>query len=136
MTTYSPSSFAQTSVQYAGFGIRFAAWVIDAILLGVVGEILNVAHIYYASTLVAAVYFTALIGSTMQASLGMRVFGLKVVLEGGSEDEPIGYGKAFVRWLVSIVSGLVIGLGYFWILWDPKKQAWHDKAAGTVVVRS
>jgi uncharacterized RDD family membrane protein YckC len=29
----------------------------------------------------------------------------------------------------------VIGLGFFWIAFDAGKQAWHDKIAGTVVVR-
>jgi uncharacterized RDD family membrane protein YckC len=29
----------------------------------------------------------------------------------------------------------VLGLGYLWAFWDPKKQTWHDMAAGTVVVK-
>ncbi len=49
--------------------------------------------------------------------------------------ELIGYGRAFGRSLVSIVSGLVIGIGYLWMLWDPRKQTWHDKAVGSVPVR-
>ena len=36
---------------------------------------------------------------------------------------------------MSIVSGLACGLGYLWMLWDPQRQTWHDKAAGTYVVR-
>jgi len=47
---------------------------------------------------------------------------------------PIGYGRAFVRWLVSLVSGFVILIGYLWMLWDSEKQTWHDKAANSVVV--
>jgi uncharacterized RDD family membrane protein YckC len=35
---------------------------------------------------------------------------------------------------VSIVSAIVFLLGYLWMLWDPEKQTWHDKAAGSVVV--
>jgi uncharacterized RDD family membrane protein YckC len=33
------------------------------------------------------------------------------------------------------VSGLLIGLGYFWAIWDKDGQAWHDKIAGTVVIK-
>ena len=47
----------------------------------------------------------------------------------------IGIPRGIVRNVVRIVSGLVFGLGYLWMLWDPRKQTWHDKAANTVVVR-
>jgi uncharacterized RDD family membrane protein YckC len=47
----------------------------------------------------------------------------------------IGYGRAFGRALVSIVSGLVIAIGYLWMLWDPRKQTWHDKAVSSLPVR-
>lgn len=33
------------------------------------------------------------------------------------------------------VSGLVLGIGFFWAIWDKDNQTWHDKIAGTVVVR-
>ncbi len=33
------------------------------------------------------------------------------------------------------ISGLFLGLGYFWAIWDKDNQAWHDKIAGTVVVK-
>ena len=46
----------------------------------------------------------------------------------------IDYSKAFIRWLVALVSGLACGLGYLWMLWDPEKQTWQDKVAGTYVV--
>jgi uncharacterized RDD family membrane protein YckC len=48
--------------------------------------------------------------------------------------QPIGYPRAFLRWLVSILSAIVAFLGYLWMIWDPQKQTWHDKAAGSVVV--
>jgi uncharacterized RDD family membrane protein YckC len=47
---------------------------------------------------------------------------------------PIGYGRAFIRWLGSILSVIPLFLGYFWMLWDREKQTWHDKMAGSVVV--
>jgi uncharacterized RDD family membrane protein YckC len=30
---------------------------------------------------------------------------------------------------------MVLFVGFLWIIWDAEKQAWHDKIAGTVVVR-
>jgi len=44
--------------------------------------------------------------------------------------------RAFVRWLVSIVSGAVIAIGYLWMLWDRDRQTWHDKAAGSLPVHT
>ena len=49
--------------------------------------------------------------------------------------EPIGYGRAIGRAVMSIVSALAILLGYIWMIWDKDKQTWHDKVASSVVVR-
>jgi len=38
--------------------------------------------------------------------------------------------------LVSFVLSLILWLGFIWIAFDPEKQSWHDKIAGTVVVRT
>lgn len=44
-------------------------------------------------------------------------------------------GRMLVREIIGkFLSGLSLGLGYFWVLWDRDAQAWHDKVAGTVVV--
>ena len=51
------------------------------------------------------------------------------------DGAPIRFTEAAVRGLSSILSTLVVGLGWLWILWDPERQAWHDKIAGTLVVR-
>jgi uncharacterized RDD family membrane protein YckC len=40
-----------------------------------------------------------------------------------------------VRALACFFSLIVVGLGFFWIAFDPEKQGWHDKIAGTVVVK-
>jgi uncharacterized RDD family membrane protein YckC len=51
-----------------------------------------------------------------------------------ADGQPIGYGRAFIRWVGRYVSAIVIFLGYFWMLWDRERQTWHDKFAGSVVV--
>ena len=65
-------------------------------------------------------------------TIGNIVFGLKIVRTDG---QPVTLGVAIVRALASLLSLAVMGLGFFWIIWDPEKQAWHDKIAGTLVVR-
>lgn len=120
----------------AGFWRRFAGALIDGILLGIIEAILRAIIGSGAGTalyiVIAIVYFTAMIGSTRGQTLGQMALGIRVI--DFNTGGPIGYGRAFLRWLVSIVSGLVILLGYLWMLWDREKQCWHDKAANCVVV--
>ena len=73
--------------------------------------------------------FRAATGQT----IGKRMLGIRVYDFGGSGG-PIGYGRAFIRWLGRIISGIPCYLGYLWMLWDKEKQTWHDKLATTVVV--
>jgi len=70
--------------------------------------------------------------SWRQTTIGGIVLNLKVVRLDG---EPLRFGVVTVRSLASIFSGLVIGLGMFWASWDTERQSWHDKIAGTTIVR-
>ena len=47
-----------------------------------------------------------------------------------------GTETAIVRALGCFLSLCVVFLGFIWIAFDPNRQAWHDKIAGTVVVRA
>jgi uncharacterized RDD family membrane protein YckC len=120
----------------AGFWRRFAGALIDGIILGIVGFVVRLALGAGGGSgiglAVAAVYFTLLIGRDQGQTLGQMVMGIRVIDFGGGGA--IGYGRAFLRWVVSYVSGIVILLGYLWMLWDREKQTWHDKAANAVVV--
>ena len=59
--------------------------------------------------------------------------GLKVVsAENGGLLEP---SAALLRYVGYFVSGIPLGLGYLWVLWDPKHDAWHDKIAKTKVIK-
>ena len=44
-------------------------------------------------------------------------------------------GQLVGRYFSYFLSALPLGLGIFWVGWDAKKQGWHDKLAGTLVVR-
>jgi uncharacterized RDD family membrane protein YckC len=64
-------------------------------------------------------------------SPGMALLGLRIVSEDGG---PIGLGRVIVRFTGYVISALPLLLGFAWALWDPRKQAWHDKLAGTLVL--
>jgi uncharacterized RDD family membrane protein YckC len=61
--------------------------------------------------------------------LSLRVVDAKT---GGS----LSVGQSIARYLGYFVAGIPFGLGILWVGFDSKKQGWHDKIAGTVVVRS
>jgi uncharacterized RDD family membrane protein YckC len=48
--------------------------------------------------------------------------------------DAIGTRQALLRYLGYFLSILPLGLGFLWIAWDARKQGWHDKLAGTVVI--
>jgi len=123
-------------IRRAGWWRRFFAAVVDGILLAIVHAILRV-FIGEAGVglglLIDIAYFTYFHGSTGQTP-GNSALSIKVVDLRDGTGRPIGYGRAFIRWLGSILSAIPLFLGYFWMLWDPEKQTWHDKMAGSVVV--
>jgi uncharacterized RDD family membrane protein YckC len=51
------------------------------------------------------------------------------------DGRPVDWGTSIVRALSCFLSLVVLGLGFIWIAVDRDRQAWHDKIAGTVVVR-
>lgn len=66
-------------------------------------------------------------------SFGKRFIGVRVVRIDG---RPIDYQTAVLRHIVGYpLSLLFFGLGIVWVLWDRRRQGWHDKLAKTVVVR-
>ena len=76
-------------------------------------------------------YFTYFHGVAGQTP-GKMIFGLKVVQSTG---EQMTFGLAFLRWVGYVISAVVLYLGFVWIAIDANKQGWHDKIAGTVVIR-
>jgi uncharacterized RDD family membrane protein YckC len=65
-------------------------------------------------------------------TLGGMVCNLRIVRMNGT---PLTGADAVVRGLASVFSFVPLGLGFFWILKDPERQAWHDKIAGTLVIK-
>ncbi len=87
--------------------------------------------VYYIFCLLINVgYFTYFHGITGQTP-GKMAMSLKVMQVSGDEMTP---GIAFLRWVGYLVSSFCFCLGYIWVAFDPRKQGWHDKIAGTVVI--
>ena len=81
--------------------------------------------------IIALAYFAG-----MWAWKGMTVGGVVLKLHVVRQDGgPLTFPVALVRALAAAFSAAVLFLGFFWIAWDRDKQGWHDKIAGTVVVR-
>jgi uncharacterized RDD family membrane protein YckC len=118
----------------AGFGRRLSATVLDWVLLlflvhgPILGWLPDRALLHGLLFLAYFAGFYVWKGTT----LGGLILGLKVVRLDGRK---IDYPCALVRGVGALFSFIAAGLGYFWCAWDPERQTWHDKLAGTVVVR-
>lgn len=139
------------NVEYAGFWVRVGASLIDTVLVvlatvplliafygrsyfsgsnpGVFGGLANFLLSWVLPAVVIIVFWL-----TKQAAPGKMVFSARVVdaRTGGT----LSVGQSVGRYLGYFVSTIPFGLGLLWVAFDARKQGWHDKLAGTVVVRS
>lgn len=79
-------------------------------------------------------YFTWLHGSASGQTIGNKICNIRLI--SGVQGGRVSYTHAFGRWLISLVSAIPLGLGYLWMLRNDQNQTWHDKAAGTYVVKT
>ncbi len=131
-----PAPTGKPSGPRSGFWRRFAAAFVDGLVLAIPNTIFVAALDYATANLLSLIvgmsYFTYFEGGPTGQTLGKRALGIRVIdFKGGG---PIGYGRGLVRYIARFLSAIVFFLGYFWMLWDPEKQTWQDKIAGTVVV--
>lgn len=146
-----PSSDATGDVfgQYAGFATRFIAFIADLILIIVIivgitavaeliqnflgfheltNTLLNI-WVAVSSLVVLQGYFIVFWMLTGQTP-GLYLMGLRVVRVDGGR---VTIGVAVLRLVGYYVSAFLF-LGYIWVLIDNRRQGWHDKLAGTLVV--
>ena len=114
----------------AGFWARLLAAMLDLFLLTMLVIWLPVVGLALFIPL-AVVYFAG-IWTWKGTTIGGLVMGHKVVRTDGREVE---FPVALVRSVLSIFSTFAAFLGCLWAAWDHEKQTWHDKIAGTVVVK-
>ena len=85
------------------------------------------------SLMLNAAYFIGF-WSAFAATPGKLLMGQRIV--DAETGDPISAGSATIRYLVSIPSALALYIGYLWMIWDDKKQTWHDKISGTIVIEA
>lgn len=139
------------SVEYAGFWVRVGASLIDTILMVCVTFPLLVAiygwSYFDASKTGFIAGFADFLLSWVAPAVVVVVFWLykqatpgKMAVSARVVDAQTGntltVGQSIGRYLGYFVSAIPLGLGLIWVAFDPKKQGWHDKLAGTVVIRS
>jgi uncharacterized RDD family membrane protein YckC len=121
---YPPVAYA-AAPQYAGFWIRFVAAIFDWFIIAIL-----------VLTVIGWLIYLPLMWWKKGQTVGMMILNLKIVraVDGG----PIGGQAAFIRFIAYAVEVIVtVGLlGFIWAAFDPRKQALHDKAAGTVVIHT
>jgi uncharacterized RDD family membrane protein YckC len=79
-------------------------------------------------------YFVVLEGRPEGQTLGKKALGIRVVRK--NNGAPLGFGLALGRTFARLADTFTLGLGLLWAAWDPQHQTFHDKIAGTLVVRS
>ena len=151
------SSDGEGTPTYAGFWVRFCAVLIDSVVVtvgaGILGIIIGIAIALVSpdtlenpvfdiltglgGSIGGAAYFVFMHSSSKQATLGKMAMGLKVT---DLDGERIGVGKSFLRLIGTVVSAVVLMPGYLmWpgnqVAFTERKQFYHDKIAGTFVVR-
>ena len=123
-------------VEYAGFWIRFGAYLIDGLVLGLFGLLVGLAteDVSQANMLQIAFGAIYLVGFWVAdgATPGKKVFGLRVQMVNG---DPIGIGAGLLRYVGYYISGLTFGIGFLMVAFTAEKRGLHDFIAGTVVVR-
>jgi uncharacterized RDD family membrane protein YckC len=129
-TAIAAATIAATAAPRAGFWIRMGALLIDIVLVGVIVSVLDSPDSVYVVALAA---YGAVMWKIKGTTIGGIVCGLKIVRRDGTA---LNWDTAIVRALGCFLSMVVAGLGFLWIVFDDDRQAWHDKIAGTLVVRT
>ena len=134
--------------EYAGFWIRLGATLIDTLIILIV-LMIPLSFIYgeqywsgdqfihgfwdvllgYVVPIVATIWFwLRFLGTPGKIALRLKI------VDAGTGNK-LSLGQAIGRYLGYILSMLPFGLGFIWVGIDRRKQGWHDKLAGTVVIR-
>ncbi|HXW55782.1 MAG TPA: RDD family protein [Candidatus Cybelea sp.] len=157
-----PGSAVRPGVSYAGFWLRFVAFIIDAIVLQFVRFALTLpfaaslsmrmfmrgrmpmspeewapfagafGRLILISIVINWLYFALLESSAWQATLGKKALGLEVTDLAGSR---ISFARATGRFFAKFLSTMILLIGFIMIGFTQKKQGLHDMVAGTLVIR-
>ena len=133
---------AVSTAEKADWGTRALAIIIDALGIGIIASAVSAmlggdatgTQSQGLSTLLQAVYFTYFWSAAGKGqTLGSRALNIRVVKTDGSY---LDYGGAFLRYVGFFISCVAFLLGVIWAAFDAQSQGWHDKIAGTYVVKA
>lgn len=149
MNSSENSPLQANEVVYAGFWIRVAAALVDTVLLVAITLPLLI-HFYGASYLqseqfvqgpmdiiiswVLPAVLVVWFWRAKQATPGKMIFSARIV--DATTGAAPSLRQSIGRYLAYFVSTIPLGLGLLWVAFDARKQGWHDKLAGTVVIRA
>lgn len=120
---------------YAGFWRRAAAYLIDSLILTIPSLILGLVPIagFFLQLALGCAYKMVFEAGERQATPGKRAMGIKVTTLDG---ERISKGRAAGRYFGSILSGLILGIGFIMAGLTARRQGLHDMMASTLVVNA
>ncbi|GAB4487743.1 MAG: hypothetical protein OHK006_17260 [Thermodesulfovibrionales bacterium] len=137
------------STEYAGFWIRFAAKIIDGVIMGIVNAgisflgmiptfidpqglgLVGFAFSYLLQLAAQAAYATFFVGR-FGATPGKMVCNIKIVT---AEGEPVSYARALGRHFAEMLSAIILMIGYIMAAFDEEKRALHDRICNTRVIK-
>jgi uncharacterized RDD family membrane protein YckC len=162
--TTEPAQTGFEQVEYASWGARVGAYLIDGLLMAIpyaLGIILLLAGgaaddeggdggalyvlgglLIASSIVVPFIYFPIMNGNERGQTLGKRIANIRVRRSDGTA---LGVGRGLGRYSITFLFGLLtlllIGfvlvlLDYLWPLWDSRNQALHDKVVDSIVVKT
>lgn len=132
-------------LEYVGFWIRVGAALVDTLVMLAAAMLLvlvfgggmdlgpDQGFVSVLANWIAPFVLTILFWKLCQATPGKMLFGARIV--DARTGLPPSTGQMVGRYLGYFVSTLGLFLGFVWVAFDARKQGWHDKLAGTVVVR-
>ncbi|MDX2185633.1 MAG: RDD family protein [Opitutaceae bacterium] len=125
-----PPTDDPATAERAGFMIRLGASIIDIVVVAIVSSLLGLTGGFLMLGFVA---YCVVLWVFRGATVGGIICGLKLVRLDG---EPLDWLTAGVRALGGFVSLAILGLGFLWVAFDDEAQSWHDRIAGTTIIRS
>ena len=132
---------------YCGFWRRFTANFLDGLVLGMVYNVVNkILHVIaslsgtaypgFSEWMLCTIIFwayTIWFKGYRGATPGYYTLGIRIISINGTH---VSIKQILIRIISSFFSAIPFGLGYIWITIDADRQAWHDKIAGTYVIKS